>query len=551
MNSPQIGRPAGGGRRRKLALVVGAIMCCGAIMASVGAYFVYAKVRNNASQILALIQQTPGLRVTVQSKRESMQFNGQTSAVVYLFPKTNATTHELTFDAFVAQATAENVVHHFTLLDNRAYWTTVAANDSSVVVDATCLGAMPPFRLANLANARVVDQVDTTDTAIDTTCPAAQLLQLSFAGETFVLCNAPTSNQLTKAVGQDVDLTIEYISDAHALPVLAVPTSVDGHLMDCPVLPSIADDGASSSSSSLASDVSLVLAGAPRVASLVAAPACSSCVHGVKPCVFVHGVGSTGGPTTSTFESYWGQIHTLLPCCSSFHFAHLELVTERWDSPTVQRAFCNVALRVSNATNASTTIGDVTILAHSMGNLVVGGALANNVCAMSEATTWFSLAGPMAGSKSANLLADKCHDGSWLKKPLELLGRCPVSGSFGSLVAESTVGPVMQATFNAAQAMRQRYVTRTLCGTNPVGLVSAYSVQTVLVGLLSHHDSPQHDGVVDILSCSAGLNGVEFGTSVESPNYAGQLNHADCSFRYGDGWWGNGRKPIKWLQCAM
>ncbi|KAH9147129.1 hypothetical protein AeRB84_009188, partial [Aphanomyces euteiches] len=118
-----------------------------------------------------------------------------------------------------------------------------------------------------------------------------------------------------------------------------------------------------------------------------------------------------------------------------------------------------------------------------------------------------------------------------------------------SLLHQSSVDANRKNQFLAIQSKRAQYVSKVACGTSAVGLITVDSALQI-VASLSKHDSA-NDGVVDINSCQAGYGTSGFGTSYSNSNYQAALNHLDMSFRNGDGWFGDDRKPIKWFECAL
>ncbi|KAH9084447.1 hypothetical protein LEN26_020793 [Aphanomyces euteiches] len=99
------------------------------------------------------------------------------------------------------------------------------------------------------------------------------------------------------------------------------------------------------------------------------------------------------------------------------------------------------------------------------------------------------------------------------------------------------------------QRPREDAFVEIVCGTSAVGLITTDAALKI-VGDLSKHDA-DNDGDVDINSCQAGYGTKGFGTTTSSANYQAALNHRDITFRNGDGWFGDDRKPIKWFECAL
>ncbi|KAF0701872.1 hypothetical protein AaE_016274, partial [Aphanomyces astaci] len=265
------------------------------------------------------------------------------------------------------------------------------------------------------------------------------------------------------------------------------------------------------------------------------------CKGAKKPCLFVHGSGEdAAGPPTSSFSSYWGDVSS--PCCSSSTFVHWDTVSQGWDDAALQHEFCKAAADVATQ-SSSGAIGGLILVTHSMGNVIASGAIASNVCTFSNDVTWVSLASPQQGSQVANLLQQQCLKGGWsniLKVPLSWVGYCPPARAYLSLQHQSTVNAAKQAAFVAGQRTRREHVSHAACGVSGFGLKSIYSEPLALVDKMASHASAS-DGLVDFNSCSVGLNTKDFG-GTSSKHYVGPLNHADLTFRMGDGWWGDNRK---------
>ena len=84
---------------------------------------------------------------------------------------------------------------------------------------------------ASLTNANVIDSIE-GNVARDT-CDG-QWLNLIFAGESFVFCNS-ASNKLSHAVGQDLDLSIEYLSNPLDIPDIDIPI-LNNNTLSCPMV---------------------------------------------------------------------------------------------------------------------------------------------------------------------------------------------------------------------------------------------------------------------------------------------------------------------------
>ncbi|KAF0708081.1 hypothetical protein As57867_006440, partial [Aphanomyces stellatus] len=200
---------------------------------------------------------------------------------------------------------------------------------------------------------------------------------------------------------------------------------------------------------------------------MVAFESSCGCKSERKPCLFVHGLGEIFAHDLSdTFPFYWGDIQDHAPCCSSVKFVHFDTINRGWNTPSLQQDFCDAALRVSAGASGN-TIGKLILVAHSMGNLIAGAAVASGKCRMTNDVTWVHLGGPMKGSMAANLFQEKCTDGGWnsiIKDPLTFLGVCPPTEGPKSLLHQATVNQNQANNFAAAQRVAGQFVKRAACG---------------------------------------------------------------------------------------
>ncbi|ETV82386.1 hypothetical protein H257_05038 [Aphanomyces astaci] len=538
-------------------IVLAIVLVCGTVATALGAaHFVFVtKVDNQAKAILSGLQHTPGVYVTLTVKRASMRLNGVSTAEAYIFPRGGPNLDgALLFDAVLTHRN-EDVMTTYTLLNSRAYVSTSSVS-TGTIMHVSCLEAsqVPPIHMMafSLTTSTVLDEVQGTAQPL---CDNGKLLQLSFAGENFVFCTAQDS-KLQRAASDDLDMVIQYVSDPTLLPDLVTPWNGTATPLDCPVVVSsgIPPTPVAPTYMETASMVYNAATG-PKRSFMMGKLSCE-CRRAKQPCLFVHGLGnSKAGPMVDTFKSYWGKIHEHSPCCSSTKFVQFDTVTQGWTDPNLQREFCTAALKISQGESQS-TVGSLILVTHSMGNLLAGGAVASGMCQFSSRVTWMSLAGPMQGSQSTNLVASRCAaSNSWFDRAfadvLGLTGLCPSPRAYVQLQHQSTVGADMQAKYQQAQAVRRTHGARVLCGTDPFGIGSPMSIALASVGAISGHADRAHDGVVDLTSCMAGVSTSGAGADSSDYHYRAAINHLDTSFRHGDGWWGNDRKPQKWFECAL
>ncbi|RLO04057.1 hypothetical protein DYB28_007170 [Aphanomyces astaci] len=110
----------------------------------------------------------------------------------------------------------------YTLVDDKGYFSQSINGTTSAV---RCLdpSMLPSFSLmeSSVIESRVIDGVE-GHTEITDKCVGGTLLSLTFAGESFVFCNS-VANELAFEVGQDMDISIEYLPTPRNLTVFKCP----------------------------------------------------------------------------------------------------------------------------------------------------------------------------------------------------------------------------------------------------------------------------------------------------------------------------------------
>ncbi|RHY14304.1 hypothetical protein DYB36_010754, partial [Aphanomyces astaci] len=512
-------------RQKRLRWVAVIAVVCRLVCVAVGAVEVkIVKATDNGHKaIVTNLQLSAGLKFTLHFKRASLKVYGLDEATIFVAPRhqvqPGGAASSFQFDAIMTLQATPTQSDIYTLVDDKG-----------------------------VTESRVIDGVEGHSEIADK-CVGGTLLSLTFAGESFVFCNS-AANELAFAVGQDMDISIEYLADPTQLDSIQVPSTANEVALDCP---SISQSSHPATLWTAPPTRSLARATMETLTSnriLSKDKSACACKGAKKPCLFVHGTGEdAAAPPTSSFSSYWGDVSS--PCCSSSTFVHWDTVSQGWDDAALQHEFCKAAADVATQ-SSSGVIGSLILVTHSMGNVIASGAIASNVCTFSNDVTWVSLASPQQGSQVANLLQQQCLKEGWsniLKVPLSWVGYCPPARAYLSLQHQSTVNATEQAAFAAGQRARQEHVSHAACGVSGFGLNSIYSAPLAIVDKMASHASAS-DGFVDYNSCSVGLNTNDFG-GTSSKHYVGPLNHADLSFRTGDGWWGDNRKPLKWFQCLL
>jgi cell division septation protein DedD len=199
------------------------------------------------------------------------------------------------------------------------------------------------------------------------------------------------------------------------------------------------------------------------------------------------------------------------------------------------------------------SIKDTIIVAHSMGNLMLAGAIANGYCTIDTSSSWLAISAPMKGSMASDYLQSSCSSGSVVKAVADLISSCPPNTSIKSLAYQggSYASATLNAAYTAAQSIYQKYVTGALCSDSYEGLISTDQIAFQLAGSIIPHKSSENDGMVEFQSCSAGLQQSWFSGSYIERYYLTSLNHRDTAMRHGDATWDESKMPTKWLSCVL
>ena len=214
------------------------------------------------------------------------------------------------------------------------------------------------------------------------------------------------------------------------------------------------------------------------------------------------------------------------------------------------------------------------VFAHSMGNTILAG-----LAGRGKPVRWYELQGPMRGSTSARLAADICgskafNAAAYAAKLLGVadackaasLGYCagavvfgvPPTGCVGrasirSLAAspESCTGTSCLFADGGTMSLSAPndstfapFILGRLCGNSAYGSGGFDGVGLAAIAALGGYTSAS-DGMVEMDTC-APVSTAGFAESPLSTLYAGGMNHADGTGRYGDSAMGT-RQPITWM----
>lgn len=278
-----------------------------------------------------------------------------------------------------------------------------------------------------------------------------------------------------------------------------------------------------------------------------------------KDCFFMHGVGveSQGDPyvVASSHANYWGNIQSKTPQCKSHNFIIMDTINFGWDNKVLHDNVCDIL------GDGDKRIRNKVIFSHSMGNLIVGGALFRNVCSLDkDSSRWYTIQAPWRGSKAADVLSKFCS-GSFssgflnfvshhARNLLVSLNYCTTSRkstmAFESLKTNyvSTRNITFQDVVNTAKRLSHG----AMCGDSAGGLWKNWLTSIALKFVQGAVKLPKpNDGVVSGDSCRIGSN---YGGSIENNYYSTRANHLEGTCRYGDlGWAPPGwkmDKPCSW-----
>lgn len=281
------------------------------------------------------------------------------------------------------------------------------------------------------------------------------------------------------------------------------------------------------------------------------------CKSTPRPCLFIHGErNEVGNKELQTSSANFGDMTDHAPCCSTIKYASLDTLTVRWTDEKLQDTVCKHALSMSDTSDAvKGAIKDTILVTHSMGALMLAGAVANEKCSIHNSTTWVSMSAPMNGTMASNYVQDICTDDDTqaFRKILTLLGKCPVGAGMKSIAymggKYSTMA--LNKAYVAAQNVYRKHVSAAMCSNENIGIVSKYQLEYLFIGSKVEHNTDEHDGVVTFDSCRGGLPATQFSDSYEDKFYVSKCNHADTAFLNGNSYFRDSIRPVKWFECLL
>ncbi|KAE8969243.1 hypothetical protein PR002_g27494 [Phytophthora rubi] len=216
----------------------------------------------------------------------------------------------------------------------------------------------------------------------------------------------------------------------------------------------------------------------------MAASTCS-CNSTLRPCIFFHGLGNENDEPElqdSSRHFGWDKIQGHAPCCTVIKYAALNTVDYAWTNSSLQEKVCTHTISMSDTSDLSSrTIEDTIVVTHSMGGLMLAGAL----CKLGKSSTWVALSPPMTGSMSSDYLMDFCN-GEVRNLMTDLLfnGRCPTSKATQSCVykKEKYSYEKRDTAYDAAQEAYRKHVFAAMCSSSYVGNISKYQAKYIMGG---------------------------------------------------------------------
>ncbi|KAG3183534.1 hypothetical protein PC128_g14131 [Phytophthora cactorum] len=488
----------------------------------------------------------PSLRFQFMLKRASMKVYGRSQFSMFATPTVSAIEDTILYDVF-AQFTQDEVLYNYTEIDGIEYLSTSSVNDSSASPSGKCFdssGNIPSINsIVSAINEATTASASNSSAGIK--CSPGNLFKVSVGGINFGLCTTKSSG--FTMLGSDMDITVEYLDTRVAIKA-----------------PFASGCGTTSFSSPVTTIGKSLLTGQPVNADgtrmLKAAIDFSlddscTCKSKPRPCVFVHGLGIKKEMARNRDRFYyWGDLDGHAPCCSSMTYTYLNSSGNPWTSDTLQQKVCNRVMAVSE-TSKSSVIADTIVVTHSMGNLMLAGALVTGKCSLDSSSTWVGLAGPMKGSMCSDFIQDSCAGKTTavLETVAEITGKCPPTTGLKSLPVQggSHSSPELDAAYKAAQTAYRANVYAVMCSESYTGLISLYQPVFWILGKTVPHKSKRNDGMVEFDSCAAGIPDSKFGNSYRDRFYRTKLNHFDMEFVTGDALLDEAKMPVKWFECLL
>lgn len=496
------------------------------VLALLSLYVVFDRhEENNSERILEKLTSAP-LRVNFKSvNSRSLDFEGDDAVYTAMLNGTKREDGTVKFDGWVSyyNETSDKYVK-YGVVDGAGYFYT-QSKSSYEVKEAGCLpvDAIPPMNEleASIRNARVVDKVN----GIELECSGGKYIEVIFADEPYVFCSKD-SDLMSSVFGEDMDAFVE---DERSVvrsvkDEFNVPLDKGGNMLQCKKMQMVLKD-----SMPVHTRMLRAMNEYGKPGKYVRSTR-GVCKGKIRPCLFIHGLRPLEEQVEEPIHGYWGKIQQHAPCCSSIHYTNMDTFRSTWYDAKMTNAICDAALALSSTFN-STTINDVIVVTHSMGGLILGSAIANNVCQLGDSSTWVSLQSPMEGTRSATTSKDICEN---INNPILQLVKifmtkqslCPIPPALQSFLYIDD-GRHDDMVLNELKKMQHAYTTHVsaaLCGTSSFGLLSKYSIPMAALSTISLHRD-ENDGIVEFKGCALGIEH-KFDSRCKNNNfYKASINH--------------------------
>ncbi|GMF13356.1 unnamed protein product [Phytophthora lilii] len=497
----------------------------------------------------------PSLWLHFRLKRGSMQVYGEPEFNVFANPVVSDDGLSVTYNGYT-DFTEGSTRTRYLLLNGIPYSTTSSETDQGQATSSKteCLKAnvLPPLdkMIPAFNDATPVSRASLDGKKIK--CSAGNLFKLKYGGLDLALCASGSSG--VHVYGSDMEIVVKYLKN----PVEITTPKLDGSAASECVSVVNATAVTSTTAALLTGDV------IPESESrsldfdstvTLATTACS-CRSAPRPCLFIHGLGVdySKPELQDSMSEYWGNISDHAPCCTEFKYMIWNSMETGWNNDTQQQILCDLAASVSDS-GAPTEISDTIIVTHSMGGLMLAGAIASGKCTLSNSTSWVATSPPMTGSMGSDYAQEACDgDHTVIMEAIgNVTGQCPVLGVTLSLAYEGEThsSAELNDAYKAAQEVYRTRVHAAMCSKSYSGLLSIYQPMYWLLGAALPHKSDENDGLVEFQSCAGGFPQDQFGDHYLDQFYVTDLNHADTTFYNGDGLFSSAKKPVKWFECVL
>ncbi|KAG7387363.1 hypothetical protein PHYPSEUDO_014387 [Phytophthora pseudosyringae] len=453
-----------------------------------------AAVEDTSDQPSRTAANWPALRFLFTLKRSSMNIFGQSDFSMFSNPVLSDDGSNVLYESF-ASFTENKTRYNYTFVDGAAFISRTSVDSNTAASVVTCLGSesgnLPPV---NAIVAAVNEATAVSGGGSSYRCSTGSSYKILVNRTEFILCRGGVSD-LTM-YGADMNIAVDYLNQQVSI---VKPAEESDTLSECktsvpvslvtPVGKSLLTERSSSSSEkrklkaefdfTFWSDDSDEASQASSDHSGERDPGHQfcSCKSAQRACIFIHGMGidKEEPANVDSFSYYWGNLTDHAPCCSSIKYAVLDTVNNSWTNDTQQYKVCDRALAVSE-TSTVTVVKDTIIVTHSMGNLMLAGAIASGKCSLDSTTSWVGLAGPMKGSMGSDFVQASCagETNTLLEQVAEITGKCPPSTALMSLAyqGERFSSTEHNAAYTAAQEAYTTNVTALMCSAGYSGVHS-------------------------------------------------------------------------------